>query len=941
MQRPASIILLLLLAPGSVFAEETIHSRWAVIATDEVSASGLPDLLTAALSERESLQLVERERLSEVLRELQFSTMLPAERVDQRLQLGRILKANALMVLSFEKRNEERLLKVVICDADLGVRLSDCHFHLPDNGVEELVAHCVSIIDEVRQRFSDGIQHIIAVPVFLSEDFEHHFDWLQTRYRDQLAGSLTAHPGVAVVEIEEARAILRELQSVPGSSIDRPITSTVQATYRVTSPNPPRVTLRIEVAHDDHESESIEKSLTLDSVGRWLTTDFTRKLLASTTGRRPSVSLITQKAILTRHADRFAALGNWEQSIPLREAALVLDPLDPLQRALLVSEYQYRFLPEIKSNWHPAVASRPIAPNVRERALSRAVHDYRVGLDHLTWLIRNRLIHRVDAIGLLTRHRWYQPPYQIVAAPDHDSLKRDVMQFACSAQRQFLHEVYPLVEQLPKGRRLPKQLSEPFYGAQHALTCHVISDVGFNRFCSESLECLGELLTHHLSGDARTQSSLLGLISYTYAPRPSDASYPAWIKLWQSLRQSDRELARIYARYALALDQLKTTESTAGLEQLLADVVRTQRVDEPIHDVLQLRLRRLKPLPAHNPATVLSQIGPGPLGRMKLEPLSLTVETENASDASLHITGMLRCGQVDAYWTRNRFFVMQQRDLLNELKLTDHDADHPLFREVSWDGKYLWLQAYGRGIVAVKPDGTGLVSFKGMTPGYSKGLGLLGLSPGTSLAAGSFGRTNRVWCGLLSVNEEGQHSVNVFFEAKDVAEGRDPAQASADTSTVFQPEDLSRVTSARGRKFVLVGRRGLSPMLVDPETLTVTVPDSGGNTDRLSTDTELGYQGRLFLRDGVPVRVMSGVAISRNSRRIVFHNDWLYRPGYIWVRQHVETGKLERLQARTLPHQYWDLRVGSSAHYGLVTYSPYSSQPVSRLTILHDNITTN
>lgn len=932
-------LVLLVLSLTAAKGEELRLRRWAVIATGEVVASGLPDLLTVELSQNESLELVERDQLQAVMSELQLSAIVRADQVSSRLQLGRTLKANALMVLSFERSDEKQLLRVVVCDADLGVRLWEGRFvYRGKDDIEQLIQRCATTVDEVRQRFAGGVQHIIAVPAFLSEDFEHRFDYLQTRCSDLLSSSLTAHAGVAVVEIEEARAIRLEFENTLSGALDRPISSIVKATYRVDlsdKGSQRRVNFKIELARNDDQREQIEKTLDVDTVGSWLVQDLTNRLITTSKRNSPALSPEVQNEILTRHAQRFAELGHWEQSISLRETALVLDPNNALQRALLISEYQHRFLPDVISNGYPSRFAKSLPPESRERALRQAAHDYEFGLDHLAWLIRNRMINRVDAVGMLGKHTWYRPPYEIVAEASQDTLKRDVMQPAIVAQRRFLRDVYPLVMKLPDGRRLPKHLSEPFYGAQYVITNHVISDVGFNGFSSESLVSLRELLTRHLAADARTSSSLLGLIGYTHVPGPGDDSYTAWIELLTDLSRSDRDLARLYGKYGLAHDKKMTTRLTLDLDHLLTEVQRMGRTDEPIYDVINLRMGRPKPQPVREPTAPLPRGFIGPLGRMHLEPLQFVVDGKENVHSQPHIIGMLRCGDVDAYWSKDQFFVMHEPDVLTEIKLTTLTAEHALFWEVTWDGEFIWLHAYGRGIVAVRPDGTGLTSFKGRTPGYSKGHRIIGLSPGRALMAGSFGKTNRAWCGLLEIGENGQSSVNVFFEARNVAEGRASTQADADVSTVFQPEDLSRVRHSDGRNFILVDRRGMSLMLIDLKTFHVSIPEKSTRLRGLSTETELGYFGRLFVRDGLAFPVNSGVASSRNSKRILYHDGWLYRPGYVWMRQHVATRKLERLQAKTVPHEYWNLQVGSSAHFGLVTYSPFSEQQkVSRLSIL-------
>jgi len=223
-------------------------------------------------------------------------------------------------------------------------------------------------------------------------------------------------------------------------------------------------------------------------------------------------------------------------------------------------------------------------------------------------------------------------------------------------------------------------------------------------------------------------------------------------------------------------------------------------------------------------------------------------------------------------------------------------------------------------------------------PGYSKGLRLLGLSSRRVLIVGSFGETNRAWCGILQVDDKGKQSADIFFEAKYVAEGRSPEEARAGPNTVFQPEDLQYIQYSSGKDYVLVGRRGISYLQIDVETLNVTVPGKVIGVTGASTRTDFGFSGRTFLRDGRPVWAHSGLATLPNSKQVLFHDGWIYRPGYVWMRENADTGRRERLQAHKLPYQYWHLQVGSSAHYGLVTFDRYNRDlPLARVTILDES----
>jgi len=122
-------------------------------------------------------------------------------------------------------------------------------------------------------------------------------------------------------------------------------------------------------------------------------------------------------------------LGALTESLPLREAALLLRPNDAGQRWRLVDEYQ-------------RVSMRPETPDLLtrgERARDAAARDeqWQAGLEHLEYLVRNHLIRRHEAIVATGRYRWRY----VSVVPD-----------APVALRRFLTEVYPLVLALQPGR---------------------------------------------------------------------------------------------------------------------------------------------------------------------------------------------------------------------------------------------------------------------------------------------------------------------------------------------------------------------------------------------------------------------------------------------------------------------------------------------------------
>jgi hypothetical protein len=257
-------------------------------------------------------------------------------------------------------------------------------------------------------------------------------------------------------------------------------------------------------------------------------------------------------------------------------------------------------------------------------------------------------------------------------------------------------------------------------------------------------------------------------------------------------------------------------------------------------------------------------------------------------------------------------------------------------------------------VIAVQPDGTRLATFNQTRhlPGYSKGFSLLGLSPRRALIVASFGKNNRAWCGILEVEQSGQQSANVFFEAKYVAAGRPPEAAAADPKTAFQPAWIHRLQSHDGKNDrVLVGRREIPGALqIDLDTFQVSV--SRYDTHAVGRQAFFSHDGHLLAslggnqlvhyfppgQDGaVRSRVLAN--ITPYVDQLLLHEGWLYVPGRVWLRLDPGHRKPERLQPwpAQLPVSYSSLEGGVSAHYGLIAYDRYKrSPPLYQIEILEE-----
>lgn len=214
-----------------------VLSQWAIVAIDEEEARTVADLLTAELSSQPDIRLVERDELNLALNELELAA-IAGDNASQRLRLGQLLRADALVLLGIVEHNDQRFLKMTISDCRYGARLRADHFPIVEGKADEAVSQCTAAINATRESFPEGVQQMIGVPQFVSRNLTHDYDHLQAAYASLVAESLRAQPGVAVIEVDEAHEIRKEL-ALAGDRLERRVVPLfVDGAYKVTVADP-------------------------------------------------------------------------------------------------------------------------------------------------------------------------------------------------------------------------------------------------------------------------------------------------------------------------------------------------------------------------------------------------------------------------------------------------------------------------------------------------------------------------------------------------------------------------------------------------------------------------------------------------------------------------------------------------------------------------------
>lgn len=100
-----------------------------------------------------------------------------------------------------------KIARLVVCDTQLGVTLQDQSIGMVDQPREKRLGVLANTALHTIQSFAGGVKEVIAVPNFICRDLTFDFTYLQSDYAELLRSAYRQIPGLAVVAIEEAKAI--------------------------------------------------------------------------------------------------------------------------------------------------------------------------------------------------------------------------------------------------------------------------------------------------------------------------------------------------------------------------------------------------------------------------------------------------------------------------------------------------------------------------------------------------------------------------------------------------------------------------------------------------------------------------------------------------------------------------------------------------------------
>ncbi|MBC7815624.1 MAG: hypothetical protein IAG10_01855, partial [Planctomycetaceae bacterium] len=712
-------------------------NRWAIVAPEAIRQSGLADLLLVEAGKLARMELVERDELDRVAKELELESLAGAGGAAQRLKAGRLLRADALVLLKSVSASESNRLRVVIVDCRQGARLATFETVIEKSSLERTARSVAAEMDRARVHFADGIRLVIGVTPLVSRNLEHQHDHWQSRYAELLSSSLAGQPGVAVIEVEEARAILKELSLGSDDSASRRVPFIVSGQFRMqprADANEPDVELAIELTTAKSVQKLPARTIELARAPQWLVGELSRELLRNTGETIEPLDAEVQRAALLRQADSFGQLGDWIKSLGLREAALVLDPDNAEQRARLILDYQVCFTRDFERLW----SYKKVIDDQRAPLLDQAADQFISAEEHLEFLIRNRRISRDEALTLFRRQKWEGLGSLVNRLPGNNADELLRFERVLDAEQRFVADTFLAMLELPESPAMPGiiqarrlEFPEPWWTS---LLWRVTNQVRCRRFNEHGLKFLAQVLTRMVPEDM-PHSQPLYMLAHAGRSLNNDEQNVEWRKCLTELAQAEQTVARFFGQAQLwelsrqRVGNLANADK-AALHALVRDADTILREfdgrrpkDDDGVDVLQASRNHIQ---RYLDGTPHSNSPPDPpirasLGRLRFQPLQWTVAsgTEPANADVPLLDNMRRCGDaLDVYWTQKSLYFMNRPGELRVLPIQGHPdwSRHGAFSHVTWDGECVWLVVAGRGIFVLNRNGDVVTQFTKETP---------------------------------------------------------------------------------------------------------------------------------------------------------------------------------------------------------------------------------
>lgn len=784
----------------------------------DFAASPCYALLETRLLEDARLDLLERAEIAQILKEQKLSLAFSPEGGQERVAVGKLLKANLLFLLKAGEQSngkeKVRTITLAVSETTRGLRLYTQTIPWTANPETDVIP-LQQGITQALAKYGETITEICAIPPFVSNDLMHRNDHLQEGYARLVEQALLQQKGLVVVELAEARALSNEQTlTANGDGIARQLPLYFQGEYRVDGVgDAARVTVQLALYRGKTKLGSVEKTAVQPTEAGAFLLNAAGNLLAKAANIpvQPHDADTEAKQLYER-AQRFSRIGNWTEALTLLDASLLLNPKQPdvlydagkvasklvalgydpyggfanfSRKALQAIEYAQRMTDY--TNRYVAASGKPqIDPSVVDRK-----SEFFVG-------------NTFD--GIINYSATYGK------GPDGEAIRQRIREYLQHERDRMLQ----IVDAKPEATIFDK---------------------------SPVAARLGKLIYQSLPlcGETTEQQYALKLRAIT--------ALNAW-------GYNDQIYNIGYANVTSA--ELKSDRMGAFIEE----VAKLNGTEAGLKHLRELRQSALAPKPnTAQPATPPAAPAKDPEIRFPLIKLMAVDANQRPTQLPYSFWGWIPCGNdVDAIWGPKDIFLMKTKGVLSlQYRSTDPFFN---FLGVCYDGKYLWLPAARKTMQATSPapvvdpfmlvldpktgerwEFTAIDGLPDMT-----GIQSTPVSPGTICIVGS---TDRTWCALVSLSPAGKKTIDIFHEARLQPDPKlERGDAARDPKLAFRPNFIGRLGGVGTQEVrIIVGRElGLLPsypLLIDPKTRNVSVVPVAMPSG-LMYDTLAEHEGAIY-----------------------------------------------------------------------------------------------
>lgn len=341
-----------------------------------VEKSPLAAILESKLLERDSQTWLERSEIDQILAEQELQAAFGATEGANRMALGKLLKADILILMQTGVKNDERYAEVVVAETSGGLRLAARPVLLsPD--LEADAAALEQVVDEALGKYGESITEVYAVPPFVSHDLTYEHEHLKAAYAEVLQQALLARPGVLVVELAEAEALAKEFElTTSEEGVTRRLPLYLLGEYRHEGLGDQRqVTITIQLKRGNQQIHESRRQTRPSEAATYLRQTAARLLQTD----QPSPALPDAAVEARELADRaavFLRLADWPEALSLLEASLLLDPDRPDVRVEAVRAATEQIRPATRTDTTEGHAE---ATRLRRRAFEHCRQVFRAG----------------------------------------------------------------------------------------------------------------------------------------------------------------------------------------------------------------------------------------------------------------------------------------------------------------------------------------------------------------------------------------------------------------------------------------------------------------------------------------------------------------------------------------------------------------------------------